>query len=132
FSGCQSMPPTTAKFYVVAVGRQPGIYRSWDECRQQVDGYPGNKHKSFKLEDEAQQYLEENSSQSAAANPSLGSSTTTATSAIPESHFQPLSHSPTKTNIKKGFVVDENDSVIVYTDGACAKNGRKGASGCRE
>ena len=25
-----------SKFYAVAIGRAPGIYRTWDECQQQV------------------------------------------------------------------------------------------------
>lgn len=27
--------------YAVLKGRQPGLYRSWDECKKQVDRYPG-------------------------------------------------------------------------------------------
>lgn len=35
------------KFYVVWVGREPGIYEDWDDCWAQVDGFPGAKYKSF-------------------------------------------------------------------------------------
>lgn len=35
------------KHYVVWAGRKPGIYTTWDECKKQVDGYPGSKFKSF-------------------------------------------------------------------------------------
>ncbi len=35
------------KFYVVWVGREPGIYEDWDDCLAQVEGYPGAKYKSF-------------------------------------------------------------------------------------
>ncbi|GAB4451609.1 MAG: ribonuclease H family protein [Anaerolineae bacterium] len=42
------------KYYVVWVGRKPGIYRSWDECAAQVNGFPGAKYKSFESEKEAQ------------------------------------------------------------------------------
>ncbi|TCO07929.1 ribonuclease H1 domain-containing protein [Natronoflexus pectinivorans] len=41
------------KFYVVWKGRKPGIYRSWDECRQQTDGFEGARYKSYKTEEEA-------------------------------------------------------------------------------
>ena len=30
-----------AKYYAVKVGRKPGIYLSWDECKMQVDRYSG-------------------------------------------------------------------------------------------
>ncbi|KAJ1442558.1 Ribosomal protein L9/RNase H1, N-terminal [Sesbania bispinosa] len=43
----------SGKFYVVFVGRQPGIYGSWEECESQVLGYSGNKHQSFKSLEEA-------------------------------------------------------------------------------
>ena len=36
------------KFYVVWVGREPGIYNSWEECTQQIHGFPGAVYKSFK------------------------------------------------------------------------------------
>lgn len=41
------------KFYVVWHGRKPGIYRTWDECAAQVNGFPGAKYKSFESEKEA-------------------------------------------------------------------------------
>lgn len=35
------------KYYVVWEGRAPGIYTSWEECREQVEGFPEAKYKSF-------------------------------------------------------------------------------------
>jgi len=37
----------TPKFYVVWAGQNPGIYNSWDKCRQQISGFPGALYKSF-------------------------------------------------------------------------------------
>lgn len=45
------------KYYVVRNGRKNGIYRTWDECRAQVDGFKGASYKSFKTEKEAQEFL---------------------------------------------------------------------------
>ena len=42
------------KFYVVWVGRLPGVYASWGECKEQVEGFTGAKYKSFATEVEAQ------------------------------------------------------------------------------
>ena len=28
-----------AKFYAVKEGKKPGIYHTWDECKEQVNGY---------------------------------------------------------------------------------------------
>ena len=35
------------KFYVVWVGRVPGIYEDWAECLDQVDQFPGALYKAF-------------------------------------------------------------------------------------
>ncbi|KAL3840672.1 hypothetical protein ACJIZ3_025263 [Penstemon smallii] len=36
------------KFYVVFVGRVPGIYDNWDDANDQVKYYSNARHKSFK------------------------------------------------------------------------------------
>lgn len=41
------------KFYVVWEGRAPGIYDSWDECKAQVENWPGARYKSYTDQDEA-------------------------------------------------------------------------------
>ena len=46
------------KFYGVQVGRQPGVYETWDDCKAQVDGFPGAKFKGFLVREEAQAYSE--------------------------------------------------------------------------
>lgn len=48
------------QYYVVLVGRTPGIYTNWESCKAQVNGYKGAKFKGFKNMEEAQQYIEEN------------------------------------------------------------------------
>ncbi len=35
------------KYYVVWVGREPGIYDNWDDAREQIEGFPGARYKSF-------------------------------------------------------------------------------------
>ena len=42
-----------AKFYVVWVGANPGIYESWEECSAQVKGWTGAVYKSFDTLDAA-------------------------------------------------------------------------------
>lgn len=43
------------KYYVVWVGRQPGIYTSWAECAEQVNGFSGAKYKSFERKAHAEE-----------------------------------------------------------------------------
>lgn len=45
------------KYYAVRQGRRVGIFRSWDECKAQVDGYSGTEYKSFLTEKEAKAYI---------------------------------------------------------------------------
>ncbi|MBO6115302.1 MAG: ribonuclease H family protein [Lachnospiraceae bacterium] len=45
-----------SKYYAVKVGKIPGIYLSWDECKENVNGFPGAIYKSFKTIEEAEAY----------------------------------------------------------------------------
>ena len=47
------MAPKKRKFYVVWEGRAPGIYDSWEECQEQINGYPDAKYKSYDTQDAA-------------------------------------------------------------------------------
>lgn len=46
------------KYYVVKVGKTPGVYFSWADCKKMVDGYPGAVYKGFDDLAEAQSFLE--------------------------------------------------------------------------
>jgi ribonuclease HI len=45
------------KIYAVRVGRKPGIYRSWEDCLSQVEGFSGAAFKSFTAQSDAEAYL---------------------------------------------------------------------------
>ena len=45
------------KYYAVRRGRVPGIYNTWDECREQVTKFSGAEYKSFKLLEDAENYM---------------------------------------------------------------------------
>ncbi len=44
-------------YYVVTIGRKPGLYYSSEDCRKQTDGIPGQKSKKFTNLKEAEDYL---------------------------------------------------------------------------
>lgn len=46
------------KFYAVKVGRVPGIYQSWAQCQQQINGFSGAVYKGFATREEAQDFVE--------------------------------------------------------------------------
>lgn len=43
------------KYYVVWVGRQTGIFETWEDCNEQIFGYPKAVYKSFKTKELAEQ-----------------------------------------------------------------------------
>lgn len=45
------------KFYAVKKGRQPGVYRTWEEAQKQVNGFSGAEFKSFAKITDATEYL---------------------------------------------------------------------------
>ena len=44
-------------FYAVKVGKTPGVYKTWNECKAQVEGFPNAAYKKFKSELEAQSFM---------------------------------------------------------------------------
>ena len=50
--------PKKSKWYVVWVGRNPGVYPSWEKCKEQVESFQGSKYKAFDTLLEAKQAME--------------------------------------------------------------------------
>lgn len=50
------------KYYAVKKGLVPGIYNTWDECKEVVSGYPGAIYKSFTSIEDAENYMNANDS----------------------------------------------------------------------
>ncbi|WP_055078819.1 ribonuclease H1 domain-containing protein [Lagierella massiliensis] len=44
-------------FYAVKVGRNPGVYRTWDECKRETAGFSGAIYKKFKTKAEAENFI---------------------------------------------------------------------------
>ena len=152
--------------YAVRVGRKPGIYRSWDECKEQVHGFPGARYKKFNTKDEAEIFIgcgdagggERGGGASGSGgggftrNPhkvniikhnaptfkSKNSSTTTGGKSWTK-HMAKSTTTTTTTRTptqpmntqRQTFVTRNNlpSAPVVYTDGCCTNNGRRGAVG---
>jgi ribonuclease HI len=50
------------KYYGVRVGRKPGVYASWDDCKKQIEKFPGAIYKGFASEAEASAFVNEQNS----------------------------------------------------------------------
>lgn len=48
-----------SKYYAVKKGKKPGVYRTWDECKAQTDGFSGAIFKSFKTKEEAEAFIDD-------------------------------------------------------------------------
>uniref|UniRef100_A0A1B6GSK7 Ribonuclease H1 n=1 Tax=Cuerna arida TaxID=1464854 RepID=A0A1B6GSK7_9HEMI len=44
-------------YYAVAVGKVPGVYKTWEECQNQTKGYPQAKYRKFNSETEASNFV---------------------------------------------------------------------------
>lgn len=50
------------KIYAIKVGRNPGIYQTWEQAKEQVEGFSESVYKSFSTLEEAEAFISENSS----------------------------------------------------------------------
>ncbi len=46
-----------AKYYAIKIGKKTGIFSTWKECKEYVDGFSGAEYKSFTRKSEAEEYL---------------------------------------------------------------------------
>ncbi len=50
------------KYYAVKIGRETGIFESWDKCKSLVTGFKGAQFKGFETLKDAEQYLSDTDS----------------------------------------------------------------------
>ena len=66
--------PKKPNFYAVAIGKNgPGIYKTWSECKEQTQGYPGNRQKGCATRKECVAYIREKGLQPDWQDPESGS-----------------------------------------------------------
>ena len=124
------------QYYAVRNGREPGIYRTWEECKAQVDGYANAQYKGFGSLDEAEEYM----GYVKKAKPPGGKPSTNKPS-VPGSSNKP--GPPGASKKKRGTRRGEDEAsalemletsdglkhVVIYTDGACLGNPGPGGYG---
>ena len=50
---------SSGRFYAVACGLRPSVYRSWEECEPLVVGVKGALHKSFSTREKAEEFIQQ-------------------------------------------------------------------------
>ncbi|XP_054855222.1 ribonuclease H1 isoform X1 [Eublepharis macularius] len=132
-------------FYAVRNGRRTGVYHSWEECKEQVNKYQNASFKKFSTEEDAWDFVNGESSQSASfsgmanerqQNNTYGGNKTTFWSDY--SSYKRPSEEPTESKRKRkrtkytevpdttsgNSLSYMGDYAVVYTDGCCSSNGR--------
>lgn len=87
------------KYYAVQVGRIPGIYGTWDECKAQTEGVSGAKHKTFSSLEEAERYVR------GANDDALDAESTT-----------PLSKDDLNSQVEKAVAALAENEIIAFVD----------------
>lgn len=49
------------KFYAVKIGKTPGVYETWAECQNQINGFSGAVYKGFSTKEDAMAFVNGNS-----------------------------------------------------------------------
>ncbi|XP_045116833.1 ribonuclease H1-like isoform X2 [Portunus trituberculatus] len=135
-------------FYAVARGNKPGIYQTWAECQESINGYARARYKKFATEAEAKEFVQENSLTCPTVDRRETSKKAEDNGAPPSSppvqkrkheseseeegdEDRPSSSKKLNAEGKEGdktkFKVDSDGFLIVYTDGSCWMNGKQGA-----
>ncbi|XP_046691964.1 ribonuclease H1 isoform X1 [Silurus meridionalis] len=121
-------------FYAVRKGHRPGVYKSWDECKFQVDRFPAARYKKFASEDEAWDFVRNETTSTEKSEATLPSTSVPVGSkrSIEDDEGdvgaskKRAKHEPSVDDETKGLTC-MGDAVVVYTDGCCTNNGRHGA-----
>ncbi|WP_237036837.1 viroplasmin family protein [Mediannikoviicoccus vaginalis] len=88
------------KYYAVKVGKNPGIYQTWEQTKVQVEGFSGSVYKSFLTEEEALKFIKED----ATVDEEL-------------ENFEDLNN-----EISKKIKELDSDKVIAFVDGSYSEN----------
>jgi ribonuclease HI len=124
-----SSKPVEEKFYAVAVGLVPGVYREWTEAQEQIVGVKGPKYKKFPTKAEAEEFVK-----------TFGKRTTASLAVVSKERKKPLTDEPKKNERAESFqpatkkakttIVSsaKSKAITVHTDGSSLGNGKIGAS----
>ncbi|XP_070705530.1 ribonuclease H1 [Pempheris klunzingeri] len=137
-------------FYAVKKGFKPGVYTSWDECKTQVEKFPAASFKKFASEKDAWAFFRGAEPSAVPEVKTAAQIVESAVNLLPKRGPEPLEYIPlgkkrshsneeaeshpkrvkqsesSSSESTDGFTY-MGDAVVVYTDGCCTANGRKGA-----
>ena len=118
------------KYYSVRIGREPGIYLTWDDCKAQVDKFPGAIYKSFKTMEEAEKFagLKATVTEKVKSTTSTRSTKTVAKT----TELKPI-RSTAKVKVFENYIepleIKDNFDMIAFVDGSYEKFSKTYGSG---
>ena len=118
------------KYYAVRIGREPGIYLTWDDCKAQVDKFPGAIYKSFKTMEEAEKFA----GLKATVTEKVKSTTSTRATKIlaKTTELKPI-RSTAKVKVFENYIepleIKDNFDMIAFVDGSYEKFSKTYGSG---
>eukprot|EP00978_Attheya_sp_CCMP212_P024665 scaffold77843_cov52-Attheya_sp.AAC.4 len=134
------MVKSKVKFYAVAVGRKPGVYRTWKECQAQTSGFKKALFKSFPIQQDAQAFVAQHKTGPPLNHDNIQLSATSSDNGIHSSGDEPFSSSKRKSENNAGTEnevkiqkhlpnVDASLEIIIYFDGGSRGNPGVAGSG---
>ncbi|MGH9846992.1 MAG: ribonuclease HI [Blastocatellia bacterium] len=116
------------KYYAVRNGREPGIYRTWDECKAQVEGYPNAAYKGFASLGDAEVFLGNIKSETPVPAALFADPKPTSKSrSKPKPKAEVKAPDSPATDLLE--TTDGLKRMVIYTDGACTGNPGPGGYG---
>ena len=108
------------KYYAVKKGRTPGVYRTWEDAKKQVDGFSGAEYKSFEKITDATEYLDWNKE----TQPDIVKEDSLS-NAIKKIQAANITHQSKKQKVKKTSSNNSADYfATIYTDGGSRNTGQ--------
>ena len=100
------------KVYAVKKGRTTGIFMTWEDCKAQVDGFPGAEYKSFADPQDAMAYLGLSSGNKVGANNKKGGASAPAEEVLPPGNraYVDGSYDSSSNRFSCGVVIIETDA----------------------
>lgn len=138
-------------YYAVRKGVKPGVYKTWEECKSQVDKFPNAVYKKFAEERDAWAFIRGVTLPPLPMVKKVAESSEPDSSLLPKRGPEPLYYIPLGKKRSLSETVEDTeppkrvkasespsaqssdgftymgDAVVVYTDGCCSFNGQKQA-----
>ena len=112
-------------YYAVARGTRVGVFRTWNECRVYVDGFPNARFKKFSTEREAREFIEMHRGFADLSFLNVKFSEQNVTKTIKKDQ-KVAELVPMRAIGQKQYKAGDG-ATVVYTDGACSGNGQRKA-----